>query len=277
MRRKRTFIIAGLAMLWLAVGPGDGPSAGQRLRLATTTSTANSGLLDVLLPPFEKAYGVTVDVIPVGTGKALKLGERGDVDVLMVHAPPAEEEFVRKGFGVGRRQFMYNDFVIVGPSEDPAGIRGGKDAVRALLRIRERRAAFVSRGDDSGTHKKERALWASAGETPSGRWYREVGQGMGDTLVVADELKAYTLSDRATYLALRGKIRLEVLVEGDKRLFNPYGIIAVNPARHPHVKIGPARDLIRFVTGPVGQRIIGGFQRVGRRLFVPTVIPQGAQ
>ncbi len=270
--RKPGFLLtAGFALLFLGGALGGDACAQERLRLATTTSTANSGLLDVLLPPFEKRLGVQVDVIPVGTGRALALGRNGDVDVVMVHAPGAERKFVREGYGVGRRSFMYNDFIILGPADDPAGLRGGKDAARALLRIAETAAAFVSRGDDSGTHKKERALWEEAGTKPSGAWYREVGQGMGKTLGIADEMRAYTLSDRATFLAYRGKLRLRVIVEGDKRFFNPYGIIAVNPARHPHVKFDLARALIEYVTGPEGQRIIGEFQRFDRRLFIPTV------
>ena len=269
-----TFLfISGLAFLFWGGGgePGADASAQERLRLATTTSTANSGLLDVLLPPFEKSLGVKVDVIPVGTGKALNLGRNGDVDVLMVHAPMAEKKFVREGYGVGRRSFMANDFILLGPADDPAGVGGGKDAARALSRISSAASAFVSRGDDSGTHKKERALWKAAGTKPAGPWYREVGQGMGKTLYIANELRAYTLSDRATYLAYRGKLSLRVMVEGDKRLFNPYGIIAVNPARNPHVKFDLAQALIDYVTGREGQRIIAGFERFGRRLFIPPV------
>lgn len=250
-----------------------GPEAAQRLRLATTTSTVNSGLLDVLLPPFEKAHHVKVDVIPVGTGKALKLGRNGDVDVVMVHSRRAEMRFVQEGFGVNRREFMYNDFVLVGPAEDPAGIRGSKDAARALSRIAEKGATFISRGDDSGTHQRERRLWEAAGRNPSGAWYLEVGQEMGKTLIIADERRAYALSDRATYLAFRDKISLEALSEGDRQLFNPYGIIAVNPAKHPHVKYRLAMELIAYVTGREGQRIIREFRRFGRNLFVPTAIP----
>ncbi|MFQ5914924.1 MAG: substrate-binding domain-containing protein [Nitrospinota bacterium] len=260
-------------LVLLGILGGGGLEAGERLRLATTTSTANSGLLDTLLPPFEKARGVKVDVIPVGTGKALKLGRNGDVDVVMVHSPPAEARFVREGYGVGRREFMYNDFVIVGPGEDPAGIRGTEDAVKALTLIAEKGATFISRGDDSGTHKKERRLWEEAGRNPSGAWYLEVGQGMGKSLIIADERRAYTLSDRATYLAFRNKISLKALSEGDPRLFNPYGIIAVNPAKHPHVNYRLATALIAYVTGPEGQRIIREFKKFGRQLFVPTAVP----
>ena len=270
-RKSGVLLVSGLALMFLGGGLDGDACARQRLRLATTTSTANSGLLDALLPPFEKRLGVQVDVIPVGTGRALNLGRNGDVDVVMVHAPEAERRFVREGCGVGRRSFMYNDFVILGPADDPARIRGEKDAARALLRIAETAGAFISRGDDSGTHKKERAIWKAAGMKPSGGWYREVGQDMGNALNIADEMRAYTLSDRATYLAYRGRLRLRVIVEGDKRLFNPYGIIAVNPARHPHVKFDLARALIDYVTGREGQRIIGEFKRFGRRLFIPTV------
>jgi tungstate transport system substrate-binding protein len=221
--------------------------------------------------------GIKVDVIPVGTGRALNLGKNGDVDILMVHAPEAELQFVRDGYGVNRRQFMYNDFVLLGPADDPAAVRGRRDVVQALARIAKTGAQFVSRGDDSGTHKKERELWKAVQTKPSGAWYREIGQGMGSTLTIADELRAYTLSDRATYLAYRRKLQLRVMVEGDERLFNPYGVIAVNPARHPHVKSKLANALIDYVIGREGQRIIGGFTRYGRQLFVPTVFPMDAR
>lgn len=259
--------------LVLAGSFGEGVQAQDRIRLATTTSTANSGLLRLLLPPFEKTHGVRVDVIPAGTGKALELGRNGDVDVVMVHAPDAETRFVQEGHGVNRRQFMYNDFVVLGPSEDPAGIRRTRDAVRALSLIKEKGAAFVSRGDESGTHRKERRLWEKTGRHPTGAWYLEVGQGMGKTLLIADERRAYTLSDRGTYLAFRDKIGLEVLLEGDPRLFNPYGIIAVNPSRHPHVRHRMALALIEYVNAPRGQAIIRAFTVSGQSLFTPATLP----
>lgn len=241
----------------------------ERIRMATTTSTENSGLLYVLLPPFEKMFDVKVDVIAVGTGKALKLGENGDVDVVFVHAREAEDEFVRKGFGVNRRDVMYNDFIIVGPKEDPAGIRGD-DAVKALKKIIRKKWFFTSRGDESGTHKKEEKLWGLAGIKPKGRWYLETGQGMGLTLQIADEKRAYCLVDRGTYIAYEKKVDLSILCEGDERLFNPYGIIAINPDRHPHVKYIHAMALIGWITSPEGRRIISEFKIEGKALFHPS-------
>ncbi len=240
-----------------------------RLRMATTTSTENSGLLYELLPPFEEQNNCKVDVIAVGTGKALKLGENGDVDAVFVHARNAEDKFVADGFGVSRRDVMYNDFVILGPENDPAGIKGTQDAPAALKKIADKQACFCSRGDDSGTHKKEQSLWQAAGVQPRGQWYVETGQGMGATLTVANEKLAYTLTDRGTYLAFRDKIQLQILCEGDKRLFNPYGIIAVNPKRHAHAKHDLALKLIEYVTSAEGQRIIAGFKKAGEQLFHP--------
>lgn len=248
--------------------------AQERIKMSTTTSTDNSGLLEVLLPPFEKKFDVRVDVIAVGTGKALKLGENGDVDMVFVHARSAEDRFVDSGFGINRRDVMYNDFVIVGPDHDPAGVRGLTDAAAALKRIAAAQAPFVSRGDDSGTHKKEKKIWQKSGIRPGGTWYQEVGQGMGAVLKIADEKKAYTLADRGTYLAFSEKIRLPVMCEGDPELYNPYGIIAVNPARHRHVKYVEAMALIGWITSIEGQDIIRAFGRgkFGRPLFVPMAI-----
>ncbi len=253
--------------------PADKPPA--RLKMATTTSTENSGLLDVLLPPFEKANRCKVDVIAVGTGKALKLGRNGDVDLVFVHAREAEDRFVAEGWGVNRRDVMYNDFVILGPAADPARVRGSKDAVAAFRAIAARRALFCSRGDDSGTHKKEKALWALAGVSPRGAWYIQTGQGMGPTLIVADEKKAYVLTDRGTYLAFRDRLDLGVVYEGDPRLRNPYGVIAVNPKRWPHAKYDLAMKFIEFLTGPEGQRLIAGYRKRGEALFHPNAGPAG--
>lgn len=250
---------------------------GERIRLATTTSTDNSGLLEELLPPFEQRFGVKVDVIAVGTGKALKLGENGDVDVVLVHAREAEDRFVADGFGVNRRDVMYNDFVLVGPETDPAGISGMPDAVAALTAISREGAPFISRGDDSGTHKKEKALWRNAGIAPSGNWYLESGQGMGPTLLMADEKRGYTLTDRGTFSAYQGRMDLVVLSEGDPRLFNPYGIIAVNPARHPHVRYVLAMALIGWVTSQEGQKIIAEFKVGNEALFHPMAINRTAE
>lgn len=269
--------VLGWLVLVATLAAGCGEKAARppavKLRLATTTSTDNSGLLQVLLPPFEERCNVKVEVIATGTGKALALGRNGDVDVLMVHAPAAELKFVEEGFGVNRRPFMHNDFIILGPREDPAGVKGLKEAAAAFRTIAQKEVAFVSRGDDSGTHRKEMALWALAGAKPSGRWYLAVGQGMGATLTIADEKRAYTLSDRGTYLAMREKIKLEVLGEGDAALHNPYAIMAVNPARWPSVKYREALMLIAWVTSPEGQQIIGGFKKHGQRLFYPDLMP----
>ncbi|MGQ9629831.1 MAG: ABC transporter permease [bacterium] len=245
----------------------------ERVRLATTTSTENSGLLSVLLPPFEEKFGVKVDVIAAGTGKALKLGENGDVDVVLVHNRDAEDDFISAGLRVSRRDVMYNDFIIVGPPDDPAGIRSIGDAVLALRKIAESKSPFISRGDESGTHKREKALWREAGITPEGRWYSQVGQGMGETLQIAFEKRAYALADRGTFVAYRDKVDLEILVEGDGRLYNPYGIIAVNPAKHPHVKYISAMLLIAWVTSPEGQEIIAKFTKDGEVLFHPIAVP----
>lgn len=240
------------------------------LRLATTTSTENSGLLAELLPRFTEETGIPVHVIAVGTGKALRLGRDGDVDVVLVHAPAAEQEFVAAGYGDKRYPVMHNDFVIVGPAADPAGVRQASDAAEALRRIAESRALFVSRGDNSGTHKKELALWRQAGEQPDGSWYREVGQGMGKVLQMADQLQAYTLTDRGTWLAYQGRLELELLLEGDPDLFNPYGIIPVSAKRYPDINYRGAMALIRWITDPKrGQKLIGDFRLKGQQLFIP--------
>ena len=240
------------------------------IRLATTTSTENSGLLAVLLPQFEQSAGVKVHVIAVGTGKALRMGQDGDVDLVLVHAPAAEKAFVDAGYGVDRRDVMYNDFVLLGPAADPAAIAQSGDAGIALTQIAAKQALFISRGDDSGTHKKELQLWQSAGIAPAGAWYREAGQGMGKVLQMAGELDAYTLADRGTWLAYRDKSPLKVLFAGDPRMFNPYGIIAVNPQRYPDINYQGASKLIEWITSEPGQRMIGEFAISGTRLFTPS-------
>jgi tungstate transport system substrate-binding protein len=239
------------------------------VRLATTTSTDNSGLLAVLLPPFEQQSGYQVHVIAVGTGKALRLAREGDVDLVLVHARAAEDKLVADGFGVGRRDVMHNDFVIVGPPADPAGVNGMDNAAAALAQIGASGQVFVSRGDDSGTHKKERALWQASGTQPQGQWYREAGQGMGKVLQIAAELDAYTLTDRGTWLAMKAKSPLQILVEGDPGLFNPYGVIAVNPERFPDLNHDGAEALMNWMTSAEGQKIIGDFRIEGEPLFIP--------
>ena len=239
------------------------------VRLATTTSTDNSGLLAVLLPPFEQQSGYRVHVIAVGTGKALRLAREGDVDLVLVHARAAEEKLVADGFGVDRRDVMHNDFVIVGPPADPAGVKGMDDAGAALTRIAASGQPFVSRGDDSGTHRKEMALWEANGTRPEGQWYREAGQGMGKVLQIAAELDAYTLADRGTWLAMKSKSPLQILVQGDPVLFNPYGVIAVNPERFPDLNHQGAKALMDWITSPEGRQIIRGFRIEGEPLFIP--------
>lgn len=264
-------LLSLLVLLPCLTACGDETSEPTRLRLATTTSTENSGLLDWLLPPFEEAANVRVETIAVGTGKALKLGERGDADVLLVHARAREDAFVEAGFGVDRRDVMWNDFVILGPASDPAGIRGMQDAAAALTKIGAAKARFVSRGDDSGTHIRERSLWDKAGGRPDWDGYWATGQGMGPTLTVADEKLAYVLADRGTTLAWGRKVDLEVLVEGDPALRNPYGVIRVNSERHAHVASEAARKLEEYLTSPEGQARIGAFRKEGQVLFHPHV------
>lgn len=241
--------------------------AAERLRLATTTSTENTGLLTELLPPFEKANDCKVDVIAVGTGKAIKLGETGDVDVIMVHARSKEDKFVDAGFGVDRRDVMYNDFVILGPDTDPAGIKGGTNATVAMGKIAASKSTFVSRGDDSGTHSREKQLWKKAAVTPAGDWYLEAGRGMGEVIIMASERQGYTLSDRGTYIAYEQKTPLKVVVEGDKGLFNPYGVIMVNPAKHSHVKVDLAKKFLDYLVSNQAKQLITSFRKGGKQLF----------
>lgn len=240
------------------------------LKLATTTSTYETGLLDHILPPFEKKHNVKVFVISVGTGKAIKLGENGDVDIILVHARRMEDKFVAEGFGVNRREVMYNDFLIIGPRADPAGICSLKDAPEAMKRIFNTKQRFVSRGDDSGTHEIEKHLWAKAKLRPEGEWYLEVGQGMTATLKIADEKNGYVLIDRATYWINRDKVRLVKLVEGDEDLLNPYNIMAVSPYRHRHVKYELAMALIGWLTSPECQKMIAAYRKGGEQLFYPS-------
>lgn len=246
------------------------PGAG-RLVLATTTSTADSGLLDAILPDFEAQAGVAVDVIAVGTGQSLKLGEDGNADVVLVHARNLEDAFMEAGHGVRREDVMYNDFVIVGPAGDPAAIQGSATAAEAFTKIAEAGAPFVSRGDESGTHNKELSVWKVAGIEPAGDWYISAGQGMGAVLTMANEQQAYTLSDRATYLArtLEGT-DLVILMEGDPALFNPYGVIAVNPDKNPAIQADLANQFIDWITSVPTQEKIGqfGVEEFGQSLFV---------
>ena len=267
-RVLRLFAAAALALLLAA----PGVRAGDFITVASTTSTQNAGLFDHLLPLFEAETGIEVRVVAVGTGQALRLARNGDADLLLVHDKPSEEVFVAKGYGSARFDLMYNDFVVVGPASDPAGIAGTGDAAAALAGIAAAKAPFVSRGDDSGTHRREQSLWAAAGVDPtgaSGTWYREAGQGMGATLNTATMMEAYALADRGTWLSMRGRLDLRVLVEGDARLRNQYGVTLVSPERHPHVKAEPARRFADWLLSPAGQAAIDGFTIDGERLFIP--------
>lgn len=244
----------------------------EHLKLSTTTSTENSGLLAVLHPAFEAKYDVKVDVIAVGTGKALKIGSNGDVDVVFVHAPAAELSYVQSGDFIDRKAVMHNDFVIVGSESDPANLAQAVSAADALQRIAKTQASFISRGDDSGTHKKEKSLWKIAAVEPQGAWYIAAGQGMGAVLKIADEKQAYALTDRGTQIAYADKMSLNVVFEGDDVLFNPYHVMAVNPEKHKHVKYDLASKYIEFVTSEQGQAIIAGFRKSDQQLFYPDAV-----
>jgi tungstate transport system substrate-binding protein len=262
-------ILRSLLLFALAL-PGH---AQQRyITVASTTSTEQSGLFKHLLPIFEEKTGIQVRVVAVGTGQALDMGRRGDADVVFVHARPLEEKFVAEGFGVRRYEVMYNDFVLVGPKSDPAGVSGGKDAVKALERIHKSKAAFVSRGDRSGTHFAELELWKAAGidiEKEKGGWYRETGSGMGPALNTASGLSGYILADRGTWLSFKNRGELAILVEGDRRLFNQYGVILVNPARHRGVKREMGQAFIYWLISSEGQDAIAAYRINGEQLFFP--------
>jgi tungstate transport system substrate-binding protein len=247
--------------------------------VSSTTSTQDSGLFGHILPIFKAKTGITVKVVSQGTGQALDTGRRGDADVVFVHAKAQEEKFVADGHGVKRYPVMYNDFVIVGPKSDPAGIKGTKDVAAALKKIKDKGAAFISRGDRSGTHSAELRLWKVAGidiEKDKGPWYKAIGQGMGATLNTASASNAYTLTDRATWIAFKNKRDLVIEVEGDKRLFNQYGIMLVNPAKHPHVKKDLGQQFIDWIVSPEGQKAIADYKRNGQPLFFPNATEAGA-
>ena len=272
-------ILVALAIATSVLGTAiEARAADDFITLQSTTSTQNSGLFDHILPFFTEATGIAVRVVAVGTGQALKNGRNGDGDVLLVHAKSAEEQFVAEGYGVERFDVMYNDFVIVGPADDPAGIASLQDAPEALTKIATAGAAFASRGDDSGTHKKELALWQATNVTPaeaSGGWYRETGQGMGATLNLAVGMGAYAMTDRATWISFKNKALHKVLVEGDARLFNQYGVILVNPERHLRVKATAGQAFVDWLTGPDGQAAIADFKLNGQQLFYPNAKGKG--
>lgn len=258
-----------LALMVLSATPAMGREA-RDIRMSTTTSTDNSGLLKVLLPKYEARCGCKVRVISVGTGKAMELGKNGDVDVVLVHARPAEDKFVAEGHGVNRRDVMYNDFILVGPKSDPAGIRGQKSVIDAFKMLAQGKSRFISRGDNSGTDQMEKSYWKQAGVAPKGRWFLSAGLGMGEVLTMAGEIQGYTLSDRATYGAYRAKTGLDIVLAGDPKMFNPYGIIAVNPKKDPALNYDGAMDLIDWITSAEGQKAIAGFKLNGEQLFFPT-------
>lgn len=262
-----------IGVLLLLLATGTTTAAERFITVASTTSTENSGLFQAILPLFEEATGIAVRVVAVGTGQAIRMAERGDADVLFVHHRPSEQQFVADGFGVQRHDVMYNDFVLVGPRLDPAGVGGMSDVVGAVARIAAQREVFVSRGDDSGTHRRELSLWQAAGidvAVASGSWYRETGAGMGTTLNVASGMAAYTLTDRGTWLNFNNKGNLVILLEGDRRLFNPYGVILANSQRHPYVKAADGQAFIDWLLSPAGQRAIAAYRIDGQPVFFPS-------
>ena len=296
--KRSFFAVATLLLAGLALAT-NGVCSDKVLKMSTTTSTQSSGLLDILLPELEKDTGITVKVIAKGTGAAIRDGQDGNVDIIFVHAKGREMKFVADGYGTERYPVMHNDFVLVGPAADKAGVKGATSAADALKKIATAGAQFISRGDDSGTHTKEQNLWGTCGlpmveqkltivkkgakkditiQRPEGSeaWYKSIGQGMGKTITFADEKQAYTLSDRGTYIKYKyGKtpaIELEVLSEGDTALANPYGVIPVNPKKHAHVQYDMAMDFVNWITGPRGQQLIADYRLVGKQLFYPDVI-----
>jgi len=270
-RRYLTFI-ASLVLAVLAGASGTALAEDRSILLQSTTSTANSGLYDHILPLFEKKTGIKVDVVAVGTGQAIRNAMNGDGDVLLVHAKTAEEAFVAEGFGVARHDVMYNDFIVVGPPADPAGIKATANATTALEKIAGAKAPFASRADNSGTHKKEMSLWKAAGIDPtsaSGTWYLETGSGMGATLNAAVGMGAYALTDRGTWISFKNKGDHQIMVEGDLELFNQYGIILVSPDKHPKVKAREGQAFIDWILSAEGQRAIAGYKLDGQQLFFP--------
>jgi tungstate transport system substrate-binding protein len=271
MLNRRLFTaIAAFALL--AAGGASAVAQDKSIVVASTTSTQDSGLFDHILPLFEAKTGIDVKVVAQGTGQALDTARRGDADVVFVHAKAQEEKFIEEGFGVKRFDVMYNDFVLIGPKSDPAGVRGTKDIAAALAAIQAKGAPFVSRGDKSGTHSAELRLWKEAGvdiEAAKGPWYKEIGQGMGAALNTAGAMNAYVLSDRGTWLSFKNRGELEIAVEGDKRLFNQYGVMLVNPQKHPSVKAEAGQQFIDWLISPEGQQAIGEYKIGGQQLFFP--------
>jgi len=271
MSKKIAILILITLMLLASACKSQSTPMVKDMILATTTSTQDSGLLDVLVPAFQDATGYVVKVVAVGSGEALKMGEQGNADVLLVHSPAAEKTFMDNGFGSERSLVMHNDFIIVGPEADPAGIKGTPTAVEAFQKIAAAQSPFITRGDDSGTNKMELSLWKNAGLTPEGDWYQESGQGMGATLKIASEKAAYTLTDRATYLANKDTLALSILVEGDNALLNIYHVILVNAEKWPKINIEGAKAFAAYLVSKEGQDLIGkfGVEKFGQPLFTP--------
>jgi tungstate transport system substrate-binding protein len=279
MRRQRRGVSLGIALACLVAFTLFVVAEERFITVASTTSTENSGLFQFLLPLFQRDTGIAVRVVAVGTGQAIELAQRGDADVLFVHHQPSEEKFVADGFGVARFEVMYNDFVVVGPRADPARVQGMTDVVAALAQVAATHAPFVSRGDDSGTHKLEISLWKAAGvdiAAASGTWYREAGAGMGATLNTASGLEAYTLTDRGTWLSFANRGTLTILIEGDRRLFNQYGVILVSPTKHPHVKAADGQRFIDWLLSDHGQQAIAAFRVAGEQAFFPNARKRGS-
>jgi tungstate transport system substrate-binding protein len=275
LKRRDVIVAAAIALLSAAPALAQEKS----IVIASTTSTQDSGLFGHILPLFKAKTGIDVKVVSQGTGQALDTARRGDADVVFVHAKSLEEKFVVDGFGVKRFPVMYNDFIVVGPKSDPAGIKGKKDVADALKTIKAKGASFISRGDKSGTHNAELALWKVAGidiATDKGPWYREIGQGMGAALNTASASNGYVLADRGTWISFKNRGDLEIVVEGDKRLFNQYGVILVNPAKHAHVKKDFGQQFVDWITSPEGQKAIADYKLNGQQLFFPNAADSGA-
>src|SRR5262245_59658612 len=277
MITRRIMVAAALLAAFVLSGPAR--SQDKSITVASTTSTQDSGLFGHILPLFKAKTGIDVKVVAQGTGQALDTGRRGDADVVFVHAKSAEEKFISEGYGVKRFPVMYNDFVLIGPKNDPAGIKGMKDITKDVQTIKQKQAPFISRGDRSGTHLAELALWKDAGidiENDKGPWYKSVGQGMGAALNTASASNSYVLSDRGTWLSFKNRGELVIAVEGDKRLFNQYGVILVNPAKHPNVKNDLGQQFIDWLVSPEGQKAIANFKINGEQLFYPNALDPNA-
>jgi tungstate transport system substrate-binding protein len=271
---RRVILVALIAAAAALAAPAQGQE--KFIIVASTTSTEQSGLFGFILPIFQKSTGIAVRVVALGTGQALDMARRGDADVVFVHDPAAERKFVSEDYGIGHRDVMYNDFVLIGPKADPAKVAGGKDITAALQKVQAAQAPFVSRGDKSGTHAAELRLWKDAGidiTKQKGPWYRETGSGMGPALNTASSMNAYILADRGTWLSFKNRGDLGIVVEGDKRLFNQYGVMLVNPAKHPHVKKKLGQTFVDWVVSPDGQRAIAQYTIGGQQLFFPNAAP----